>query len=97
MWNYATSFGKGGYLQPFPDWFSVGPNIAHFARKGATGVFEEGTPHTPGGDMDVLKSFLFGRMMWNASLDPDALITQFLERYYGPAAPFVRLYMVSDS
>ena len=47
--------------------------------------------------MDVLKSFLFGRMMWNASLDPDALITQFLERYYGPAAPFVRLYMVSDS
>ncbi len=45
--------------------------------------------------MDVLKSFLFGRMMWNASLDPDALITQFLERYYGPAAPFVRLYMVS--
>jgi hypothetical protein len=33
-------------------------------------------------------------MMWDPSLDPDALITEFLAGYYSPvAAPFVRLYV----
>jgi hypothetical protein len=30
-------------------------------------------------------------MMWNPTLDPDVLITEFLQGYYGKAAPMIRL------
>jgi hypothetical protein len=32
-------------------------------------------------------------MLWDPSLDPDKLISEFLSGYYQDAAPFVRLYM----
>jgi hypothetical protein len=42
----------------------------------------------------VLKDFLMGRMMLEPSLDPAALIRDFCEHYYGPAAaPLVWRYM----
>eukprot|EP01051_Picozoa_sp_SAG22_P024905 SAG22_NODE_7124_length_773_cov_1.053412_3_plen_71_part_01 len=32
-------------------------------------------------------------MLWDPSLDPDLLVTEFLDGYYEDAAPFVRRYM----
>lgn len=57
------------------------------------GIFEEGSYGTNGGDMDTLKDYVMGRMLWNVTLDPDAVITEFLAGYFGPAAPYVRLYL----
>merc|ERR1712166_57397 len=91
IWNYVTSFGS--YLQPFPNWYVIGPNIQYFAQHGVRGIFEEGSYNTPGGDMQVLKAFVMGRMLWDNSLAPESLITQFLSGYFGEAAPFIRLYM----
>ena len=91
IWNYITSFGS--YLQPFPNWYVLGPNIQYFAQHGVRGIFEEGSYGTPGGDMQALKAYVIGRMLFDISLNPDDLITQFLDGYFGAAAPFVRLYM----
>ena len=40
-----------------------------------------------------LKDYLASAMMWDPSQDDRQLIAQFLESYYGNAAPFVRLYV----
>jgi hypothetical protein len=40
-----------------------------------------------------LKDYLATRMMWDPSQDDETVISQFLELYYGGAAPHVRLYM----
>ena len=34
--------------------------------------------------MDTLKDYVMGRMLWNVTLDPDAVITEFLAGYFGP-------------
>lgn len=91
IWNYVTSFGS--YLQPFPNWYVLGPNIQYFAQHGVRGMFEEGSYGTPGGDMQALKAYVIGRLLWDVSLDPKGVITEFLEGYFGAAAPFIRLYM----
>jgi hypothetical protein len=91
IWNYVTSFSS--YMQPFPNWYVLGPNIQYFAAHGVKGIFEEGAYGGDGGDMNTLKDYLMGRMLWNASLHPDGVISEFLHGYFGPAAPFVRLYL----
>ena len=86
--NYAS------YPQPTPVWYALGPTIKTWVANGVKGIFMEGVYGTSGGDMDALKTFLVGRLMWEPTLDPDALIEQFLTGYFGPAAaPFVRQYL----
>ena len=68
----------------------LGPNIKYFGEHGVRGIFEEGSYATSGGDMDALKDYVMGRMLWNATLDPDTLIQEFLTGYFGKAAPFVK-------
>ena len=94
IWNYVTDFGD--LLNPFPNYFSLGPNIKYFAAHGTTGVFEEGPGINAGDgtDLEELKDFLMSELLWDVSLDPEALIAEFLLAYYGPvAAKYIRLYM----
>jgi hypothetical protein len=91
IWNYVTSFGS--YLQPFPNWYVLGPNIQYFAKHGVKGIFEEGSYGTPGADMQALKAYVIGRMLWDVNLDAEKLIVEFLDGYFGTAAPDIRLYM----
>lgn len=73
--------------------FVLGPNIKFFAEHNVKGVFEEGDEFHRGGDMEELKNFLIGKMLWDPTLDPEALIEQFLIGYFGEAAVHVRRYM----
>jgi hypothetical protein len=40
IWNYVADLGD--LLNPFPNYYTLGPNIKYFAVNGTTGVFEEG-------------------------------------------------------
>ena len=73
--------------------FVLGPNIKFFAEHNVKGVFEEGDEFHRGGDMEELKNWLIGKMLWDPTLDPDVLIEQFLTGYFGKAAAHVRRYM----
>ncbi len=57
------------------------------------GIFEEGDEGHRGGDMEELKNWLIAKMLWDPTLDPEALIQQFLAGYFGEAASHVRRYM----
>eukprot|EP01052_Picozoa_sp_SAG31_P009791 SAG31_NODE_523_length_14545_cov_4.805067_8_plen_384_part_00 len=93
IWNYVAD--SGDLLNPFPNYYSMGPNIKYFAAHGTTGVFEEGPGINAGDgtDLEELKDFLMSELLWDASLDPDTLIAEFLLAYYGRAAKYIRLYM----
>eukprot|EP01079_Euglenida_sp_SAG-EU17-18_P004279 gene4279-779_t len=48
---------------------------------------------TPGGDMQVMKSWVVARLLWDPQADDRALITHFIKGYYGAAAPAVQQYL----
>lgn len=91
IWNYTTDFAH--YVQPHPDYFTLGPTIRFFAAHGAKGVFEQGAYQSNGGDMAELKAWVMAQLLWDPKQDDKALISEFLTGYYGDAAPAVRGYL----
>lgn len=92
VWDYCTDFAN--YMAPFPDYFTLGPTLQFFAQNGVKGVFEEGDYTSNGGDMAELKAWLIAQMLWDPKQDPNKLVDEFLQGYYGAAAaPYIRQYL----
>jgi len=91
--DYVTNFNQ--YLAPFPNYYVLGPNIQFFASRGVAGIFEEGSYNSPGGDMEILKDYIIGRMLTDPTLNATTLIQAFLDGYYSKASPFVTEYMIA--
>lgn len=91
VWDYVTNFAH--YVQPHPNWFSLGPNVRFFRRHHVKGVFEEGAKQSNGPEMAELRAWVLAQLLWNPDQDDKALIDEFLTGYCGPAAPFVRRYL----
>lgn len=91
IWDYVTDFAH--YLQPFPDWFTLGPNLRFFQAHHVRGVFEEGAAGSFGAEMSEMRAWVLAQLLWNPQQDDRALIHKFLDGYYGAAAPAISRYL----
>ena len=91
VWDYVTDFSH--YLQAHPNLFVLGPNIRFFARHNVKGIFEQGNGQSLGGEFAALRNWMLAKLLWNPDLDDQALLKEFLEGYYGPAAPHINQYI----
>ncbi len=92
VWDYTTDFGN--YQQPFPNFDALQPNVRFFVQHGVKGLFEQGN-YSPGGagEMEPLRAYLLAKLLWNPEADVQKLTDEFLEAYYGKAAPNLRAYL----
>jgi hypothetical protein len=91
VWNYVTDFPN--YMVPFPNWYVIGPNERFFAANGVKGLFEQGAYQSYGSSMAELQAWLQAQLLWNPEQDDRALIREFCEGYYGPAAKPIMAYL----
>ena len=92
IWHYGTSFYD--YLLPYPNWFTLGPDVKFLLDHGVRGMFVEGSYSTPAANTDPLRSWLIGKLLWEPLQDVEALVQQFLPKYYGAnSSVFIRLAM----
>lgn len=91
IWDYTTDFSN--YLLPHPNWFTLGANVRLFQQYGVRGVFEQGGYQGFGGEMGELRAWVLAQLLWNPRQDDRALIREFLEGYYGPAAGPIGKYL----
>jgi len=91
IWDYVTNFHQ--YLLPQPNLDVLGPNLRYFAAHKVIGVFEEGDYGSTIGDFVPLRAWLISKLLWNPQADENALIDEFLQGYYGPAAPHLKAYL----
>ncbi|MGC8744792.1 MAG: DUF4838 domain-containing protein [Verrucomicrobiia bacterium] len=91
IWDYTTDFAH--YVQPHPNWFILGENLRFFHKHNVRGVFEQGAYQSYGSEMAELRAWLLAQLLYNPYQDDRALIKEFLEGYYGPAADKIRQYM----
>ncbi|MER7332899.1 MULTISPECIES: DUF4838 domain-containing protein [unclassified Micromonospora] len=92
MWDYVTDFAC--YIQPFPDYWAFGESIKTLARYAEVGgYFGQSAYNGQGSEFVHLRTWMLGRLLWDPTLDSDALIREFLDGYYGPAADAVYRYM----
>ena len=91
VWNYVTSFAN--YLIPHPNMTPLGADLRFFAENNVIGVFEQGDAMNGTGDFLPLRVWLLAHLMWDPSRDQAALREEFLQGYYGPAAPYLAQYL----
>ncbi len=92
IWSYVANFSN--YLTPFPNLRNFSSDVKFFARSGGKSILAQGDWNSGGvaGDFVALRAWLFSKLMWNPEVDTDALIREFTDGYYGPAAPMIREY-----
>ena len=91
VWDYVTNFAN--YLLPHPNLRVLAPNLRFFVKHHAVGLFEQGDAGSTVGDFVRLRAWLLAHLLWDPSRDENALLDEFLQGYYGPAAPFLRQYL----
>lgn len=91
VWDYVVNYSH--QLMPHPNLRVLGPNVRLFAAHHVRGVLEQGNHMSPGGEFTELKSWVLARLLWNPELQAEALIDEFLDGYYGSAAPKLREYI----
>ncbi len=93
IWDYTTNFAH--YLCPTPNLNSLQGNAQFFYENDVIGVFEQGVYNTTGkdGEFGELRAYLLAKLLWDPYADVDALTAEFMDAYYGDAAPYVQEYI----
>jgi hypothetical protein len=92
IWDYTTCFAH--YPAPFPNWNVLQPNAKAFAKNNVKGVFEQACGARGGStDLNELRAYLIAKLLWNPDCDLEQHKKEFLEFYYGAAAPYIAEYM----
>ncbi len=80
LWDYIVQFTNA--LSPFPNLYTLQPNIKYFASKNVKYIFEQGIGDFPG-EFSELRGYLISRLMWNINANVKATIQEFTNGYYG--------------
>jgi len=89
--DYTVNFSH--QVSPFPNLHVLQPNIRFFTGYGVRRHFQQADTG-PGHEFSELKGWLLAKLLWNPEADANALMSDFLNGYYGPTAgPLIRRYI----
>lgn len=93
MWYYVSNFNN--FLLPHPNLESLKKDVGFLGKLSPSMLLLEcdAANINPIGDLLPLKVWIGAHLLWNPSLDPEKLEDEFLNGYYGKAAPYVKKYL----
>lgn len=89
LWDYIVQFSN--LYTPFPNFYTLGPNMKYFVTNNVTSLFSQGSPE-PATEMTHLRAYVSGKLLWNPNVNVDSLVNDFIYGYYGAAADHIRGY-----
>ena len=84
IWDYTCNFSN--YAGPMPSWQVVTDSINFFVKHNAKGVMLQGNYQTPGTADGYMRCWVWGKLLWDPTLDTRSLMKDFVFGYYGKAA-----------
>lgn len=91
LWDYTVQFSN--YLSPFPNLHTFSQNYKLLKENGVKGLFVQGYADVPG-DFSELRQYLLAKLLWDATIDTEAVTDDFLRGFYGNAAPSIKKYLI---
>jgi len=93
VWHYTSNFTNP--FIPHPALLNAAEDLRFLRKCGVKGILFENhqSPIGEFGDLATLRTYIVPKLMWDPSLDQEALIQEFLKEYYGAAAPYLREYI----
>ena len=76
---------------PYPNFEQMRDSLKYLAAQKVMGYFADCS--TGGASLTPLKKWVYAQLMWNPEADMDALIAEFINAYYGNAAPEITEYV----
>jgi len=92
IWDYNIQFTN--FISPFPNLYTLKPNIKFYTDNQVKGLFMQAN-NEAAAEMALLRSYLICKLMWDPEADDKAIIKEFLNGYFGAAAPFIHQYIES--
>jgi len=89
IWDYTTQFTN--FLAPFPNIHTLAPNIRFFRDNNARWIFEQHSNNPS--ELFELRSYLTARLLWDPDRNPEEIIDEFTEAYYGDAGKYIKEYI----
>ena len=92
IWHYIVDFSH--YYNPFPNFRAMAADMKFYRDIGVEGIYLQGMgAGGGGGEFSLLRPYYGMKLLWDPDRDPEALRTEFLEGYYGAAAPHIEDYI----
>jgi hypothetical protein len=92
VWHYIVDFAH--YYNPFPNFGAMAADMKFYRDIGVEGIYLQGMGHGGGGgEFSLLRPYYGMKLLWDPDQDPEALIRDFLEGYYGAAAEPIHSYI----
>jgi len=97
VWDYLANFNGGGFLMPHPVLNAMSQTIQYLAGipayKGYFGQQMQNI-YSPGEQgFAYLRAWVAAKLLWNPNQDYQQLIDEFVQGYYGDAAPYIKNYL----
>ena len=92
IWDYTVTFGQRANNLPFPNLPVVAADFRYYLEHGVEGLFIQ-HDHPVLADMRDLKLWCVFKLAEDPTRDLGALIVEFTDGFYGPAAETIREYL----
>lgn len=90
LWDYNIQFAN--LVSPFPNLNTLGPNMRFFVENSVRSLFSQCNREI-GGEMAELRGYMLSKLMWDPYTDARAVMEDFVQGYFGPAAPHIQHYI----
>lgn len=90
IWDYKVSFST--QIAPFPTWNSTAYNYRMYKEMGVMDILSQGDTRSYNISMSKMDDYVRSRLLWDVSLNYQELCYDFIENYFGVAAPQMRAY-----
>ncbi len=88
IWEYTNCFPES--LWYFPAWLNIKENCKFYKELGVEYVMYQGQLWEAVSFTEHIKSYVASKVLWNANVDVNALIDEFITLYYGKNADVVK-------
>lgn len=87
FWAYDADFGRYFWYLPFM--YRVQKDMRGFKDMGITYLLVQGLYDVKHHWLDMIKSYVYSKLLWDVSLSAEQLYDEYVNIYYGEAAPYV--------
>ena len=84
VWRYIIHFAR--YQIQIKNWDVEAEDLRYYKEHGVTRMYDQGPVHDNVTQLTELRIWVTSKLMWNTSLQWEALAREFIENFYGVAA-----------
>lgn len=90
IWDYISTTRM--FYAPIPNFNAIKERLEYYQKNGVKGVFLEGNASINNGEFSDLRNYVITKLLWNPKADLDSLVDDFINRYYGNVASYMKEY-----